>query len=308
MNQYSSTYKPVEAGSRYQHKSDGWYEVIEILPNKRLVVRFDNTGGIVEACKTAVMYQRISDPLGNRFHKVGDRFQNKHGDWYTFIRRIDKRTGIVKFDNTGTEVEVFINNMKNGNVKDHNKPSILGIGFIGRRRSLLNIKSNSYKLWRNVIARCYDATIIYKRPTYKDCCMCDEWHNFTKFEKWFDENYVDGYCLDKDILYKGNKEYSPNTCCFVPNEINVLFTKRQNKRGELPIGVLYSESKKRFKAQFTKGSEREYLGYFDTKEEAFLAYKKAKESYIQEVANKWKEKIAPNVYKAMMRYEVEITD
>lgn len=45
------------------------------------------------------------------------------------------RTGVVRFDNTGTEVEVFVNNMKNGNVKDYNKPSICGVGFIGRKRS-----------------------------------------------------------------------------------------------------------------------------------------------------------------------------
>lgn len=308
MNQYSSTYKPIEIGSRYQHKSDGWYEVVEILPNKRIVVKFDNTGGIVEACKNAIMYQRISDPLENRFHKIGDRFQNKYGDWYTFIKRIDMRTGVVRFDNTGTEVEVFINNMKNGNVKDYNKPSICGVGFIGRKRSDLNKKSYSYKLWRNVIARCYDNDIISKRPTYNGCCMCEEWHNFTKFEKWFNENYIEGYCLDKDILYKGNKLYSPQTCCFVPNEINVLFTKRQNERGKLPIGVMYSESRKRFKSALTKGANGIYLGYFDTPEEAFLAYKQAKEDYIKEVANKWKNRIAPNVYDAMMRYEVEITD
>ena len=47
---------------------------------------------------------------------------------------------------------------------------------------------------------------------------------------------------------------------------------------------------------------------FDTPEEAFYVYKEAKEAYIKEVANKWKDQIDPKVYDALMKYQVEITD
>ena len=50
------------------------------------------------------------------------------------------------------------------------------------------------------------------------------------------------------------------------------------------------------------------LGYFNTEMEAFLAYKQAKESYIKEVANKWKDHIDHRAYEALMNYQVEITD
>ena len=50
------------------------------------------------------------------------------------------------------------------------------------------------------------------------------------------------------------------------------------------------------------------MGTFDTSEEAFQAYKVAKEQYIKEVADKWREQIEPRVYKAMYKYQVEITD
>lgn len=99
---------------------------------------------------------------------------------------------------------------------------------------------------------------------------------------------------------------------FVPCEINSLLTKRQNHRGNTPIGVKHCKAKRRFqdyyKASFTKGNEKVYLGSFKTEEEAFQAYKVAKETWIKEVANKYKDKLEQRVYNALMKYEVEITD
>lgn len=46
---------------------------------------------------------------------------------------------------------------------------------------------------------------------------------FSNFAEWFDKHHVEGWELDKDILVSGNRTYSPETCCFVPHEINVLF-------------------------------------------------------------------------------------
>ena len=50
------------------------------------------------------------------------------------------------------------------------------------------------------------------------------------------------------------------------------------------------------------------LGVYNTPGEAFLAYKQAKEAYIKEVANKWKDQIDPRAYNALINYQVEITD
>ena len=54
--------------------------------------------------------------------------------------------------------------------------------------------------------------------------------------------------------------------------------------------------------------KREHLGYFKTEIEAFNAYKKAKESFVKEQANKWKGKIDIRAYNALMNYEVNIDD
>jgi uncharacterized iron-regulated protein len=50
------------------------------------------------------------------------------------------------------------------------------------------------------------------------------------------------------------------------------------------------------------------LGYFDTIEEAFQAYKTTKEEHIKEMANRWKDKISEECYRALYNYQVEVTD
>jgi hypothetical protein len=118
----------------------------------------------------------------------------------------------------------------------------------------------------------------------------------------------EGFCLDKDILSKGVKEYSEQNCVFVPQEINKLLNKHKIHRGEYPIGVSKYKDK-RFMAGFSgNGIRNNCLGYFDTPEEAFAAYKTAKEQYVKTVAEKWKHKIDPRVYQAMLNYQVNVTD
>lgn len=114
--------------------------------------------------------------------------------------------------------------------------------------------------------------------------------------------------MDKDLLFRGNKVYSPVTCCFVPPEINKIILKRQRRRGEYPIGV--HKQRNSFLALLHRYGKQEYIGTYSTPEEAFSAYKQEKEAYIKEVAKKYysEGKITKRVYDALMKYEVEITD
>ena len=114
-------------------------------------------------------------------------------------------------------------------------------------------------------------------------------------------------CLDKDILVKGNKIYSPNTCIFVPKKINSLFTKNDNSRGNLPIGVTLCRNGK-YRAQINRCGSKLNLGYYSSLEEAFLSYKIAKEKYIKEIAEYYKDIIPKKLYNSMLCYIVEITD
>ncbi len=167
----------------------------------------------------------------------------------------------------------------------------------------------SYRKWLALLGRCYKESTLKRNPTYLGCSVCEEWKYFSKFKEWFDENYVDGYEIEKDILVKGNKVYSPPTCCFVPHKINSLFCKSNSTRGVYPIGVYYKKKQGIFVAVLQKGGKTQTeIGKYSNPDEAFNAYKQAKESYIKEVADGWKDKIASNVYEAMYNYKVEITD
>lgn len=304
----------VKVGDRYYHPIHGWYEVIGIVDTRTVTIKFDNTQTVRDVSKYRILNGRIKDYKSPFYHQVGESYTNKYGR-YEIIKILPHKKALVKFENTGTIVEGSICNIRKGSVKDFNSPEIFGVGYIGCfRNNERTSKDRAYIVWRNMLMRCYDEKTYIKHPTYKGCTVCEEWHNYSNFKQWFDENYIEGYVIDKDILFKGNKVYSSETCCFVPNEINALFTKRQNHRGEFPIGVKFCKEQRRFKAcyksMFTKDNIKTYIGCFSTPEEAFEAYKKAKEEYIKEVAEKYYKEgtISEKVYNALMNYKVEITD
>ena len=183
------------------------------------------------------------------------------------------------------------------------------VGFLGEGRYNSKTHVRAYDKWSNMFMRSYDTKYIEKFPTYKGCTVDKNWHNFQVFAQWFEENlksHMKDWDLDKDILVKGNKIYSPETCCLIPTRINKLFTSRKNNRGALPVGV--SKIGNKFKANLSKNGYRLHLGTYNTPKEAFLAYKTAKENYIKEVADEYKNKIDYEVYQAMYGYQVEITD
>lgn len=168
----------------------------------------------------------------------------------------------------------------------------------------------AYRTWTDMLSRCYNPTMLNRFPTYNDVSVSEEWHTFSNFNKWFNENFIEGYDLDKDLLVKGNKIYSAETCCFIPHKINCTINRCQRSRGSLPIGVHYDKARKKYISALKCGMVTKFIGRFNTPLEAFNAYKTAKEKYIKELAEKYFQegKITEKVYNALMKYEVEITD
>ena len=186
-----------------------------------------------------------------------------------------------------------------------NKKIVLGVGINDVSGAMRTV---AWRKWESMLTRCYGIDNNGKRPTYKECTVCDEWLIFSNFKAWFEENYREGYYLDKDLLIRGNKIYSPHTCCFVPHKINTLILDRGRDRGVYPIGV--SKQGNKFQVGVNVDGKRKYIGLYDTMEEAFDAYKQAKECHIKEVAAEYYSdgKISKQVYDALMEWEVQITD
>ena len=119
--------------------------------------------------------------------------------------------------------------------------------------------------------------------------------------------------LDKDIICKGNKIYSPDKCIFVPHRINSLFIKNDALRGDLPIGVGYDKRRSMYRAYCSiikKDGNRitQHVGYYNSPEEAFKGYKRFKEAYIKQIADEYKGKIPQRLYDAMYTWTVEEDD
>ena len=239
-------------------------------------------------------------------HRVGETFTNKNGESCKIVEYFNATNCTIEFEDGCVIKNRWYANIVKGAFRNPNLPTYYGVGFQGVGKYTFAINRKIGDVWIRMFQRGYDKKLHDKQPSYKDCSVVKEWHNFQVFAEWFDENYKEGFVLDKDILLKGNKIYSPDTCVFVPREINGIFTLRQNKRGDYPIGVLKNGNK--FQANIVRYNKREYLGTFNTPEEAFQVYKVAKEDYIRHVANKWKNQITEECYQALLNYKIEIID
>lgn len=163
-------------------------------------------------------------------------------------------------------------------------------------------------LWKQINAR------IGKALAYKDCT--NGFESFEAFRDWAVQQIgfgEEGFELDKDILVKGNRVYGPDTCVFVPLEVNSLFAGcyKAQRRGPYPIGVTFNKGSGSFVAQMSSRQDKgldKYLGSFPTVEEAFACYKQAKEAKIKRLADKWRNQIDQRAYVALMTRTVEWDD
>ena len=253
--------------------------------------------------------------------KIGERFTTNEGYEIIIIDYINANNVWIEFqDKYKNKKKVYYSQCKLGTIKNEYHPSVQGVGFIGvgKYKTKEHGKmTKCYMTWINVLTRTHDEEFKNKRSTYIDARIDESWYNYQVFAEWYYNNYyeIEGetMCLDKDILYKGNKEYAPDKCIFVPNRINVLFIKSDIMRGDFPIGVSYDKRGRKYMAQCQtidneNNRHNKFLGYYNVPHEAFLAYKEFKEAYIKQVADEYKDKIPQRLYDAMYAWTVEEDD
>ena len=257
---------------------------------------------------------------GVKIDRTGEENVNNFGSKMIISKYRDYKDIDVYFpEYDWTFKHVKYGNFKKGEIKCPYERRFYGVGYLaeGKYKAKENGKmTKCYKVWHSMLQRGYDDDFKRKHPTYNACEVCESWHNFQNFAKWYNDNYYEMpnefMALDKDILFKGNKIYSPKTCVFVPQRINSLFTKRDNDRGNDPIGMTLTPSGN-YQVQCNNvNGKRIYLGTYSNKEEAFRVYKRYKEKVIKEVIDLYECVIPEPHYsklkKAMCNYRVEIDD
>lgn len=258
--------------------------------------------------------------IEHKISRLGEEKSNNQNCSMKIVKYNKYDDIIVEFqDKYKAEVHTTYNNFKKGNVKNPYHPSVYGIGIIGvKYQAKINSHmTKEYMAWNNMLKRCYNKDFKKKCDTYTDATCCEEWLLFENFYEWIHSqpnfnNWYQGnkWAVDKDILTKGNKIYSPETCCLVPPNVNALLLKCDKSRGAEPIGVNRKADGYQARCQNPFLNSYEYIGFYDTKINAFRAYKKYKENLIKQVAQEEFDKgnIIKSCYEAMMNYKVEITD
>lgn len=150
-----------------------------------------------------------------------------------------------------------------------------------------------YRKWVGVLARTCDEKTKMKSPHYADSKICDEWLTFSNFSRWVGDLDISNLELDKDILFKGNKLYSPKTCAFIPKCINLILATNPSYRTELPLGVVGIENC-RFEARLKIRGKVKIIGYYDNAELAHKAWQIEKSKYIIEMICWWKTQASYN--------------
>ena len=148
---------------------------------------------------------------------------NNYGDMEV-VEYINSKNVYVRFIETGYVTCTQAGHIRLGKVKDLFHPSVWGVGYLGVGRYTWGSKGKEtkvYTTWKNMLNRCYNPDYHKKYPTYIGCTVTKDWHNFQVFAEWFDEHYIEGYHLDKDIKDSGNKVYGPETCIFVTQSDNI---------------------------------------------------------------------------------------
>lgn len=312
-------YQSERIGQKKYNKQGYLMNVVEYNNCKDVIVEFDDD------CKTKIKCRwsqfangTLVNPIAYE-NRVGEENLNYQNCLMKIIEYNKSNDIVVEFqDKYKTKINAAYREFKNGSIRNPYHPVIFNVGITGNKyptRINGSSQSKEYNTWKQMIRRCFSEEYKKEHSTYENAICCEEWllyenfyewlHSQENFDKWRD-NY--DWHLDKDIIIKGNKIYSPETCCLVPQNVNKLFIKNDINRGNYPIGV--SKTEYGYGSYCNNTDKQEFLGYYGTKERAFLAYKKRKEYLIKQAAKIEYENgnITKECYEAMLNYIVEIDD
>lgn len=244
---------------------------------------------------------------------IGKEYESNSCGRFKIIEYNSSKDVLVEFINTGYQTRTIMSSVRNGTIKDRRYPSVYGVGYLGdaHATSVKGVLNKQGGLWGSMMERCYSKKLHERFPTYIGCEVSDYFKNFSNFYEWCQDQIgfnCDDYELDKDLLIRGNKLYSEDTCVFIPKFLNSLLLTNKRVRGKHLLGVHYDKHNGAYKASISFKGVHKALGYYDNEYDAHIAYRVAKENYIKDVAKEYKDKVDIRVYNALISYEVSEFD
>lgn len=190
---------------------------------------------------------------------IGKKFKNKLGLEYVVIKRAASGKGrtnryLVKFIETGYEIEAQGGGIRDGRVRDKLHKHIYGVACPGYIKQTPEVYQE-YNLWSCMIARCYNPkNDNYSNYGGKGVTVCDRWLTFANFYE--DISSIEGFneelfknkkiSLDKDRKQQGatKKVYSLDTCCFLTHSEQNIYADYpvRSFKAISPKGVEYNTS------------------------------------------------------------------
>lgn len=244
--------------------------------------------------------------------KIGKCFPTKCGTNIKIIEYINSHNILIEFQDKFKYRTIKQANMiRKGSIKNPFFPNIYGVGYLGLGEFKTHITtstkviSKEYNVWRGMIRRCYDEEKLKQFPSYRDCSVHPEWHNFQNFAKWYTSHkyYDTDYELDKDLLVPNNRIYTPDTCTLIPKELNLLFLEGAQSKTGLPLGItMSSDGSNRFQVRLSMNGKRKHIGYYHCIEKAKHAYMVAKTNHVESKINEFTNSVDIEILNALKEW------
>lgn len=212
--------------------------------------------------------------------KIGEKYKTKSFGTVEVITYKDCDNVEIRFDSNGYTKWVSGGNLRKGEVKNDYQPTSNGVGYFGvgdYKCDLVGGHSKVYAIWNGILRRCYNPQTEKMAGIYKGCYVAEEWHNFQNFAEWYTEKDTGGrLAVDKDLLYLGNREYSPDKCLLIPQWLNNFTLTSTKSRGTCLVGSSLIKSSGRYRSYCLLDSRQVHLGVYSTELEAHNAWKSFK--------------------------------
>ena len=242
-------------------------------------------------------------------NRLGEVNYNKWGSKLTIIgyRHCDDIDVLIegKFS-TGENWQIvkhhtWYGSFKHGQIQSPYDCTCSGVGYLGIGKYTPKEYPIFYSHWKSMLARCYgnrDDDEVYRR---RGCFVNKSFHNFQNFCYWCENNYYtvknEKMCLDKDIIVSNNVEYSPTTCIFVPEKINLFFLSKRSDNTSGYTGIKMRGDK--YIMEYSSINGYEYSVH-SSLQEAINSHDNIKRSKLNDLIQEYKNYLPEYVYNILM--------